>query len=347
MKEKILIGSYTKKDSKGIYEITLDTEAKTLENLRVVAEIENPTYLALSKDNRFLFSVSRVNEEGGTSAFAKQADGTYKFINAVTSPGAPPCYIGVDQNDHFVFSPNYHKGTMDVLEIHEDGHLSLTDVVKHEGKGPNEARQDGPHTHYGDLTPDGKYVVVCDLGTDEVYTYAVNATGQLTKAAVYKATPGQGPRHLVFHPNGKLAYLFTELSSEVVVLSYNAETGEFTEVQTVPTLPADFDGTSIGAAIRISKDGKFVYASNRGHESLAVFAVATDGTLSLVQHISVEGKHPRDFDLDPTNQFVVVANQETDNLTLFERNAETGKLTLLQKDVYAPEAVCVTFSTEK
>lgn len=189
-------------------------------------------------------------------------------------------------------------------------------------------------------------MIACDLGTDVVYTYAVDDNGKLSEVSRLDVAPGTGPRHLVFHPNQKTAYLFGELSSEVLTLRYNLNTGVFTVAQTIPTIPAEHTEFNGGAAIRISQDGKFVYASNRGHDSIAVFSVSSkNNLLSLVEIIASEGRIPRDFDIDPTDQFVVVAHQESDNLTLFERDQETGELSLLQKDVYVPECVCVLFDS--
>jgi 6-phosphogluconolactonase len=177
-----------------------------------------------------------------------------------------------------------------------------------------------------------------------VYTYDVSAEGKLTEAAVYVAAAGTGPRHLVFHPNHQYAYLVGELDSSLTVLRYNEADGSFEEIQKVPTLPEDFTDFNSGAAVRVSKDGRFVYSSNRGHNSLVVFEVTEDGAgLNFIQRRSTEGDFPRDFDLDPTNKFLVCANQNSDNLTLYRRNAETGELTTIQKDVYAPECVCVLF----
>ena len=216
-------------------------------------------------------------------------------------------------------------------------------MFHHEETGPHK-KQDHSHVHYTDLTPDNR-LVVCDLGTDRVYTYDVSKEGKLTALAEFVAEPGTGPRHLVFHPtNQKIAYLFGELDSTVRVLQYDAAHGSFTEKQKISTLPEDFQGENGGAAIRISKDGIFVYASNRGHNSIAVFAVSPDEyTLENSQISSNAGDFPRDFALDPENNYLVCANQNTDNLTLYSRDAATGLLSVRQKDIYAPECVCVYF----
>ena len=338
MLKKIILGTYTRRKSEGIYQIELDTDKGTLENLTLVTKENSPTYVAKSEAGN-LYTVTSVDGLGGVGAY----DHSYNFLNAVTEAGAPLCYVTVDEKRQLVYGANYHKGEVNVYHISEDGSLEATDAVFHqEPTGPHK-NQDHAHVHYTDLTPDQR-LAVCDLGTDRVYTYDVDEHGKLTLKAVLEVEPGTGPRHLVFHPNNQFAYLFGELDSTVRVLSYDEETGEFKEVQKISTLPEGFTDENGGAAIRISKDGRYVYASNRGHNSIAVFAVNQDGSqLENVQTISTEGDFPRDFALDPENDYVVCANQNTDNLTLYKRDAENGKLTLIQKDIYAPECVCVYF----
>ena len=338
MLEKMLLGGYTRRDGKGIYSLVLDTEKAELVDLKLETEENSPTYLARSAKGN-IYSVTSVDGKGGASAYTPD----FSFLNAVTEEGAPLCYVAVDDARQLVYGANYHKGEVNVYKILADGSLEATDAVFHdEPTGPH-ANQDKPHVHYTDLTPDNR-LVVCDLGTDRVYTYDVSAEGKLTEVATYEAAPGTGPRHLVFHPNDQVAYLFGELDSTVTVLAYDAATGSFTEKQKLSTLPADFDGENGGAAVRISNDGRFVYLSNRGHNSLAVFAVNEAGdALTFVQHVSTEGDHPRDFNLDPTNEFVICANQNTDNITLYRRDADNGTLTTIQKDFYVPECVCILF----
>ncbi|MBO0465954.1 lactonase family protein [Enterococcus plantarum] len=341
MLEQILLGTYTRRDSKGIYQITLDTEKETLSNATLLVEETSPTYLATDQKGD-LFNVTSVDGEGGMAAY-KNNDGHFELLNKVTEAGAPPCYVAIDEEKQLVFGANYHQGIVHVYRILADGQLEDTDKIVHdEATGPHE-NQDNAHVHYTDLTPDRR-LAVCDLGTDRVYTYDVSEEGTLSEVAQYVAEPGTGPRHLVFHPNNQVAYLFGELDSTVTVLAYNAADGSFEQIQKVSTLPDGFNEFNGGAAIRISEDGRFVYASNRGHDSIAVFATSEEGRkVERVQLISTEGEIPRDFDLDPTEKFVVAANQNTDNVTLYRRDEETGLLEMIQKDVYAPECVCVYF----
>ncbi len=341
MLEKIILGTYTKKSSQGIYEIFLDTHKKQLLNLDLVQGEDNPTYLALSDTHR-LYTVSKDNDFGGVASYQEKEGGTYNSINRVMAEGAPPCYVAVDEERQLVYAANYHKGEINVYRIEENGGLKETDSVRHKGSGPDE-NQKSPHVHFTNLTPDAR-LVVCDLGTDEVYTYDVRNTGKISEAARFKAAPGTGPRHIVFHPNGKIAYLFGELNSTLQILNYEAKTGKFTTINILPTIPDDHTGHNGGAAIRISKDGKFLYLSNRGHNSIAVFKLSEDGSAAQnIQYISTEGDFPRDFAIDPTENFVVAANQNTDNLTLYSRDSGTGLLTLIEKDIFAPECVCVNF----
>lgn len=341
--QPIILGSYTRRTSQGVYKIQLDEENEQLIDLENIIKEDNPTYLATAQNNDFLYTVTKDGEMGGVAAYQLDEHGQYQLINRVMAQGAPPCYVAVDGVRQLVYAANYHQGIITAYKIEEDGALRLADSVQHNGYGPH-ANQDGPHAHYANLTPDDR-LVACDLGNDTVYTYNVSATGKLSEAATFKAKPGTGPRHLVFHPKKSIAYLFGELSSEIIILSYNGETGEFTEEQIISTLPKDFTDFNGGAAIRITKDGKYLYASNRGHDSIVVYQISEDGkALETVEWVSTEGEFPRDFNLSDDEEFLVVANQNTDNLTLFRRQEDTGKLILKQKDITAPEVVCVTFT---
>ncbi|MDN6626646.1 MAG: lactonase family protein [Pisciglobus halotolerans] len=344
MLETIFLGTYTKRESKGIYQIALNTETKTLENLTLAAETTGPTYLTTAMNNTYLYAVLGGDGNGGIAAYKKKDSGNYVQTDTALDEGSGPCYVAYDTERGFVYTANYHKGQVAVYEAGADGAIELMDIAQHTGSSVHK-NQDQPHAHYFDLTPDKKYVLACDLGNDTLYTYSVNQEGKLTKVTTTDVAPGTGPRHLVFAPNENKVYLFGELSSEVIALDYDNESGSLEAFQTVSTIPADHTSFNGGAAIRISDDGKFLYASNRGHDSIAVFAVSEeDGTLTLIEYVPTEGAIPRDFDLNSTDQFLVVAHQDSDNLTLFERDSDTGKLKLLEKDVYAPEAVCVHFS---
>ncbi|PKG22027.1 lactonase family protein [Niallia nealsonii] len=340
------IGTYTKSTSKGIYTFSLDTEEKKISAVELVAEVDNPTYLTVTTDNKFLYAVGKEGSLGGVSAFAiDSSNGKLQLLNGQYAEGASPCHVSVDSNENYVLAGNYHKGTAEAYPLNkENGFVQpVSSIIEHSGTGPNTARQEKPHMHFVGFTPDENFVVSVDLGTDTVETYKLS-DGDLQVVSSLSVKPGSGPRHITFHPNGKFAYIMTELSNEVISLSYDSESGKLEELQYISTLPIDFTENSQGSAIHLSSDGKFVYAANRGHNSIAVFSANSEtGELVFVERISTEGNWPRDFVLDPTEQFIVASNEQSDTLTLFERNQVSGKLTLLQTDVHAPEPVCVKF----
>lgn len=338
MLKSFLIGTYTKKTSKGIYEISLDTEKQELTNLKLLAEAGNPTYLGISNANN-VYTVDKQGDQGGVTAF-KLNNSTASMINSVMSPGSSPAYIGIDEQRQLVFSGNYHTGQIKVFSINEEGALSQTDSVTHQGLTGPAPEQDSPHVHFTDLTPDQR-LAVCDLGMDITFVYDVSDSGSLTMISRYQSEPGFGSRHIVFHPSKPYAFLLGELSSQVEALRYDSKTANFTHVQTIKSIPDTWTDHNGAAAIHISNDGKYLYTSNRGFNSIAVFAIADDGSLSLIQNISTEGDFPRDFDFDNTEQYLVCVNQNTDNASLYQRDSDSGLLTLLQKDVFVPEGVCV------
>lgn len=331
----VYFGTYTKRESKGIYKAQFNSETGQLSNLELVAEEPNPTYLAFDKAGR-LYSVGAENGQGGIVAF----DTDFSLLNHVVSEGAPHCYVAVDEERNLVYAANYHKGQVLVYKRLENGSLELTDIAQHQGSGPHE-NQASAHVHFSDLTPD-KFLVTCDLGADQVVTYKVSDQGKVEKLATYQAAAGSGPRHIVFHPVAKIAYLICELNSTIEVLIYDGW-GEFEHLQTISTLPQDHTGFNGTAAIRITKDGKFVYGSNRGNDSIAVYKTLGDASLELVQIVSTHGKTPRDFTLSPDEKHLIAVHQDSDNATVFSRDTETGRLTELSHDFYLPEAVCVTF----
>ncbi|MDA2488192.1 lactonase family protein [Bacillus cereus] len=340
------VGTYTKENSEGIYKFTLDVEAKKISNVTLAAKLDNPTYVTINRNNEYLYSVVKEGESGGVAAYSIDSHtGELKAKNRQVVEGASPCHISVDRGNHTVVTANYHKGTIESFEINEEnGTVNLaSSIMAHEGSGPNKERQEKPHAHYAGYTPDEKYVVGVDLGIDKIITYEVKDS-TLTEVNRLSVNPGSGPRHITFHPNGKYAYVMTELSSEVIVLTYNPAEGSFTELQYISTVPEEFDENNQGSAIHISSDGCFVYAGNRGHNSIAVYSVdQNSGQLTFVEHTSTEGNWPRDFVLDPTEKFLVATNEKSHNLVLFSRDESTGKLTLLQSDVVVPEPVCVKF----
>lgn len=335
MSQSIYFGTYTKKESKGIYKAQFDPETGSLSDLKLVAAEPNPTFIAFSEKGN-LYSVGAQDGKGGIASFT--AD--FQPLNHVVEEGAPLCYVSVDDKRQLVYGANYHKGQVLVYKIEGDGQLSLIDQDTHEGKGPHE-NQASPHVHFADLTPD-QYLITCDLGTDSLHTYEVSDQGKLTLLHHYQTSPGAGPRHLVFHPHHKIAYLINELNATIDVLFYDGM-GEFEHFQTVSTLPEDYDGQKWASAIKLSADGKFLYASNRAHNSIAVFEVIADGSLKLIEIVPTDGLNPRDFTLSPDQHYLITAHQDSPNATVFKRDPETGRLSSLSHDFYVPEAVCTVF----
>ncbi|TCP29787.1 6-phosphogluconolactonase [Scopulibacillus darangshiensis] len=341
------VGTYTKGESEGIYSFLFDADKGEIRDVKPAAQLDNPTYLTISKDNRYLYSVIKKGDYGGVAGFSIDAEsgGRLDPINSQLQDGASPCHVSVNSQISNVLTANYHKGTVESYLINgESGFINPTaSIVKHEGSGPNKERQEKSHLHFAGFTPDEKFVAAIDLGADNVMTYKVH-DGKLTEVNRLSVKPGSGPRHIAFHPNGKYAYVMTEMSSEVIALKYNNAEGSFTELQYISTIPEDFSENNQGSAIHISSDGGFVYAGNRGHDSIAVFKVNQEsGHLEMVVITSTEGEWPRDFVLDPTENFLVASNQNSGNLVLFSRDKSTGKLELLQSNVSVPDPVCVKF----
>ncbi|UQS86268.1 lactonase family protein [Nicoliella spurrieriana] len=348
MIEKFLIGTYTKRASKGLYEVELDTDKKQLQNLQLVAEATNPTYVTLSKKD-VIYSVAKEVNGDDVHGGVLVLDGKEvpsRTIETDYDKGTNPAYISVDEGRQLVYTANYHTGVINVYKIASDGTLAKVDSVKHEGQmGPRPEQADGPHPHFADLTPDGRLVVV-DLGQDRVYLYDVSDDGKLSAVSYLELEDGFGPRHIRFDAKKGVAYLVGELSSNVAVLDYDATAGQFSVREVHSTIPADWTEHNGCAAIRVSGDGRFVYVSNRGNNTIAVFESDAKGSLKFVERASVEGDFPRDFNLSADESLLVVVNQESDNGTVFERNADTGKLTVVQKDFSVPAAVCIAREAE-
>ncbi|WP_203623251.1 MULTISPECIES: lactonase family protein [unclassified Lacticaseibacillus] len=341
MKETVLLGGYTKHEGQGVYRATFDSETGRLSEAEpYITGIGSPTYLAVSKANA-AYLVDAADGKGGLAAFDLNQTPP-QLLNTVLEPGTSPAHVSIDEKRQLVFAANYHEGRVNVYKINADRTLTPTDVARHHGHGPL-PEQDASHVHFAALTPDGRLAVI-DLGTDEVYTYPVDDAGKLGTPAILKLAPGFGPRHLVFHHDKPIAYLLGELSSQISVLQYDPATGGFTQGQTQKTIPADWTKHNGAAAIRISSDSRFIYATNRGYNSVVVYSVSEDGLeLTEVQQISTEGDFPRDANLDLTENYLLAVNQNTSNATLYSRDSGSGKLTAVQKDIVAPESVNVVF----
>ncbi|MGB7595413.1 MAG: lactonase family protein [Erysipelotrichaceae bacterium] len=322
---KLTLGTYTKHSSKGIYQINLNTDTKRLEKLTLLAEIQNATYIAVDRNRLYA-----IVKDGG-SGLRMYEDG--RIVNQVTHEETPSCFVSCVPAKEIVMTANYHGGHIDLYSTQERKLRHLQRITYPEGS----------HAHCIEYVPRFNEVIVCDLGLDKVLAYSINDLQLVLKDTFY-ALPKQGPRHFTVHPVLPIIYVMTELSCEVLVLKRSE--GAFELIQTLSTLPEGEDQIKSGSAIRISPDGKFLYVSNRGHDSITAFEIKTEGKLSFIQNISTFGKNPRDFNLSPDGRFVVVANLSSDSLTLFERDMEKGTITLLEKDVQAPEVTCILFDQQ-
>lgn len=339
MDEQFLIGTYTNSTSKGIYQVTLDHDQQRLVNNHLVVPMKKPQYLRVGSDHT-IYTIERGDSDlGGVAVYQLTSDGV-RTLDKVMWHGPTPAYLGLDEKRHFLFAANYHGSCIDVFKIHDHGKLEQTDHVVHRGQTGPRPEQEIPHVHYADLTPDDR-LITCDLGEDLLTVYDVSETGKLTEVSHFQSHPGFGTRHLVFHPNGHYVYVVGELSSEIEVFEYDSAKGQLDYMENRKTIPATWDTHNGAAAIRISRDGRFLYVTNRGENTVAVFKVLSDYTLEKVQSISTAGEFPRDINFSRDQQYLIAANQNTNNLTLFQRDVHTGKLTLLQKNVSSPEAINV------
>ncbi len=338
----LLVGTYTKRDSEGIYMIKFNPETGDFREVGVTGDIEDPSFLALSPDKKYVYSVSEI---GGGSVYAYAlGDSSLNFINSTSSGGVHPCHIAVDKTGKWVFTGNYSDGSLAVLPILENGGVGkFVQAIKHTGSGPNKDRQKEPHVHSVNVSPNNQDIYVPDLGIDKVMAYRFNdSTGTLTEGNSVAVSAGSGPRHFTFHPNGKYAYVVQELTGKVTAFKYSDNTLE--TIEEVSTLPEGFEGKNSSADIHISPDGKFLYASNRFHDSIVIFEIdQKTGKLQQVSHHSVLGQMPRNFGITPNGKFLLVANQETDNIVIFERDAESGKISPTGKEIPVSMPVCLLF----
>lgn len=339
----LFVGTYTDNGSEGIYRVKFNPETGELTDTKLVARASNPSYLAISKDKQTVFSVNENNSGEVTSyKWDKSAD-TLQLISKVSSEGAAPCYIDLGPGDKTVAVANYSSGNVAVYAVNNAGELQpLPQVRQHTGSGPLANRQKTPHAHCSLFKENFLYAV--DLGIDKIMSYDVKSDGSLGEGKIaFELAPGDGPRHMVFHPSKALAFVVNELSSTVVALRADHKTGLLKEVGRNSTLPEDFEGESFVADVHISDDGKFLYVSNRGHNSIAIFSVSEDGQLTSVGHEPVKGNWPRNFTISPDGNFLLVANQNSDNIVVFRLNKETGLLSYSNFEIKLSKPVCLKF----
>ena len=352
---RVYFGTYTQGASKGIYLYDLDLTTGALTDTGLTAMTPNPSFLAIAPNRKTLYAVNETQSYGGkmtgsVSAFSVDAKtGALTLLNAQASMGTDPCHVVVDSSGKNVLVANYSSGSVAVFPIEAGGKLAPhSAAAQHSGSSANAGRQEGPHAHsiYNDAS--GHYVLSCDLGTDKVYVYRYNANLRpLTPNDFAAATlpPGSGPRHLAFSANRRLVYVVSEMLSTVTAFEWNEKTGEMRPAQSISTLPADFHAESTTAEIALSPNGKFLYVSNRGHDSLAIFAVnAQTGLLRSVGWQPTQGKTPRSFAIDSTGTFLIAANQSTNNVVIFRIAPDTGLLTQIGPATAIPAPVCVLFA---
>jgi 6-phosphogluconolactonase len=313
--------------AKGISLYELDPANGALTFVKTTVGIPNPAFLATDAGARWLFTVNEL-DDGLVSAFARDPEtGKLRFLNRQSSLGVWPCHLSVDPTGRFVMTANYGNGTVTVHPIGVDGRLGPAScVIQHEGSSAHE-RQDGPHAHMILASPDGRFVLAADLGIDKLMVYTLSDEGVLAPHGEIACAPGSGPRQFAFSGDGRTLFVLNEIASSLTAYDYDAAAGSATPRQTISSLPAGFTGENTCAQLLLSPDGRFAYASNRGHDSIAIWAIDAGGALSLVGHESTQGKTPRNFALDPSGTWLLAANQDSDTIVTFRRDAERGTLT--------------------
>jgi 6-phosphogluconolactonase len=353
------IGTYTSKtDSKGIYSLHFDSATGRLSSMTLAATTPDPSFLTVASNEKDLYAVNELSEFAGKKSGAVMSysldpkSGKLTQLNQVPSGGADPCYVSFDQSGKYLLVANYTGGSVSTFPVAPDGRVgSASAFVQHSGSGPNKERQEGPHAHYIAASADNRFVFVVDLGLDEVVVYRFDpAKGSLTPndPPFVKVAPGAGPRHLAFHPNGKFAYVLNEVNSTVTVFANDSRNGSLSTLQTLPTIPKGFTAHNDTAEIVVHPSGKFLYVSNRGHDSIAEFTInPAKGTLTFAGDFSTQGKTPRNFALDPTGKFLLAANQESNTIVVFRIDQSSGTLTDTGQVAQVPAPVDIVFVPAK
>ena len=343
----LFIGTYSENNSEGIYCYQFSEETGELKPLAVTPNLENPSFLAISPDKKYLYAVSEVKESpgidsGSVTAYRIQASGQLEKINQKATKGFHPAHVAVSPDGKLVVASNYSSGSLSFFHVGEDGALEESfQQIQHEGSGPDQNRQQSPHAHSALFTKDGKTLISADLGTDKIDFYQQDASERFELSASVSMEPGAGPRHFAFSPDGQFIYVMNEMASTVSILQKVG--GNYQLLETVSSLPEGFDGANSGADIHVSSDGRFVYCSNRGHNSIAVFQRNDDGKITLLQNEPVQGDWPRNFAISPDGDFLLAANQRSNNVTVFKIDSDTGELDFTGKTIDVPNPVCLKF----
>lgn len=340
------VGTYSPAEAPGIHVFRLDDKTGAISLVGSVKGLENPSFLAISANRTRLYAVSET-DKGEVASFRLDADTRLPvFLNKESSKGTYPCHLGVDKTGKMLVVANYGDGVVASYPLNTEGKIeSPASVIKQQGTGPNASRQEGPHAHFAAFDATGTHVFTCDLGADKIFIYQANPlAGTLTpsKPPFGTVPAGAGPRHLVFDAAGKYAYVLNEMTASVTVLRYDPLTG-FSSRQNISAIPADFNGSNSASEIVMHPSGRYLFTSNRGHDTLAVFAIAkTDGKLTLKGHIPV-GKTPRGFAIDPSGRWIIVAGQDDGTLRVYKFDAETGKASETNFTANVSKPVCVVF----
>jgi 6-phosphogluconolactonase len=348
----VYVGTYTGHGSQGIYGYRFDASTGQLTSLGLAAQSDNPSFLTVTPGHRFLYAVNEVDHyqgqpTGAVSAFAiDHSTGKLSSLNQVSAQDPGPAYLSMDRTGRYVLIANYPLGSVAVFPVSVDGKLGeASDFVRHKGSSIDKERQAGPHGHAIELSPDNRFAIAADLGLDQLIVYPFDAVkGTLGPPRVVKIKPGSGPRHIAFSPSGKFIYLINEMAGTITAFSYSAAQGKLAELQTVSTLPEGFQGENSAAEIAVHPSGNFLYGSNRGDDSIVVFAINhATGSLTFVERVPTQGKTPRNFALDPSGRWLLAANQDSNSIVTFRINQETGRLKPTGQPVQTPEPVCVVF----
>ncbi|MBB3114110.1 6-phosphogluconolactonase [Paenibacillus phyllosphaerae] len=349
MQQLFYVGSYAEKDQEGIYLYSLDLQTGALTRKEAIAGTENPSFLTLSKDGTRLYAVGETTDHrpGSVASFiiGLQGEGLTP-LNEQSTLGNSPCHVVLSRDEKAAIVVNYGGGNVISYPVMADGSIGPTAInLRHEGRGVRDDRQEGPHPHSAIIDPSGNYVLVADLGIDKLIHYRLDgAEGMLEKVGETDTPPGTGPRHMAFYPDGRRLYVVGELDNNVHVYRYEPGQAQLTLEQTISTLPEGYDGVSWSADIHISGDGRFLYTSNRGHDSIAVFAVDEQGLLTAAGHVSTGGQTPRNFGLTPDGRFLLAANQQSNSIVSFYVDTETGMLTETGHRAEIGAPVCIRFA---